>query len=202
MKQYPTIQKEIRRDLSIYAFDKLDGSNIRAEWTKKTGFSKFGSKKVLIDASSEHLGEATTLVQSKYADDLAAIFVKQRWDKVTCFFEFFGPNSFAGQHADEEHDVVLIDINPHKRGFLPPREFLKVFRDIAMARLLHLGNANKTFEESVRNGELEGMTFEGVVCKINHKPQHRTMFKIKSAAWIKRLREFCAGDENKFNRLL
>ena len=33
MKTYPSITKDIRDDIHIYAFDKLDGNNIRAEWT-------------------------------------------------------------------------------------------------------------------------------------------------------------------------
>ena len=44
MKQYPTIPKTIQ-SIDIIAFDKLDGSNIRAEWNPKKGFYKFGSRK-------------------------------------------------------------------------------------------------------------------------------------------------------------
>jgi hypothetical protein len=40
MKEYPSIDREIRFGEPIYAFDKLDGSNIRAEWNKKRKFWK------------------------------------------------------------------------------------------------------------------------------------------------------------------
>ena len=43
MKGYPSIPREVQHSLNVYAFDKLDGSQIRAEWTQKNGFFKFGS---------------------------------------------------------------------------------------------------------------------------------------------------------------
>ena len=46
MKQYPSIPglKELEKlkGRKIYVFDKIDGSNIRAEWNPKKGFYKFG----------------------------------------------------------------------------------------------------------------------------------------------------------------
>ena len=47
MKQYPSISHDIR-SVQAYAFDKLDGSNIRAEWHPKKGFWKFGSRTRLL----------------------------------------------------------------------------------------------------------------------------------------------------------
>lgn len=45
MKQYPTINYWNKGYFgeSCYAFEKLDGSNIRAEWSKKQGWHKFGT---------------------------------------------------------------------------------------------------------------------------------------------------------------
>jgi hypothetical protein len=34
MKSYNSITTKINSEISIYAFDKLDGSNIRSEWIK------------------------------------------------------------------------------------------------------------------------------------------------------------------------
>lgn len=123
MKEYPSIPREIDRDLLVYAFDKLDGSNIRAEWSRKTGFYKFGSRTVLIDEKSS-LGEAIGLIRNKYEKGLSKVFRDQRLERAICFFEFFGPNSFAGFHHPEPHDVVLIDVNPHKKGIDPPVDFI------------------------------------------------------------------------------
>lgn len=46
MKAYPSILSQIRTDVPIIAFDKLDGSNIRAEWSKnKKDFLHLGLEK-------------------------------------------------------------------------------------------------------------------------------------------------------------
>jgi hypothetical protein len=201
MKQYPTIARTIDRGLQIYAFDKIDGSNIRAEWSRKNGFYKFGSRNVLMDVDHE-LGEAVKLIQKGYAFALGEIFRKQRWDRAICFFEFSGPNSFAGQHVDEPHKVVLIDVNPHKKGIEPPRDFIRTFGDLGIPTCLHVGKATVSFEQSVRDGTLSGLGSEGVVCKGVRKGRHLTMFKIKSDAWIAKLKDFCGDDEKKFQRLL
>jgi len=201
MEQYPSVSRNISYDIPIYAFDKLDGSNIRVEWTLKNGFSKYGSRKVLMDETHEFLGDAVGLFETKYSDSLSGIFKDERWQKVTCFFEYHSPNSFAGFHAPETHDVTLLDVNVYKKGFLPPNEFVRTFKDVDIPRLLRRGNVNATFEEEVRSGTLEGMTFEGVVCKAMVKRKF-WLFKIKNRAWIDKLKERCDGDEKLFNQLL
>ena len=69
MKEYPTISTKIV-DQPIYAFDKLDGSNIRAEWTKKQGFYKFGKRHGLVDETNLLLGDAKSLIQETYSEQL------------------------------------------------------------------------------------------------------------------------------------
>lgn len=90
-----------------------------------------------------------------------------------------------------------------KRGVSwSPREFLKIFGDLDTAKLLYIGNPNSIFEESVRDGSLEGMTFEGVVCKGKWKsPGLPLMFKIKNRAWVERLKETCDTEEEFEKRL-
>ncbi len=201
MKSYPSISKDLRNGKAIYAFDKLDGSNIRAEWSSKNGFYKFGTKNQLIDEKTPIFGEAVTLIKNKYARDLEEIFKKERQTNVVAFFEFFGINSFAGNHADEPHDVVLIDISFHKKGILPPADFIKLFKNVEIPKVLYQGTMNKTFENMVKNGELENMTFEGVVCKIQESHPSRLFFKIKNKAWIKKLKTFCKEDAKLFEKL-
>lgn len=114
MKKYLSITHEISRDVDIHAFDKIDGSNIRAEWSRNRGaFYKFGSRKRLIDENDEQLGETVGLIRSKYEGDLDDIFRREGYRKVVCFFEFYGPSSFAGLHRDEGHDIILLDVSPH-----------------------------------------------------------------------------------------
>lgn len=187
---YPTISVEISAQ-PIIAFDKIDGSNIRVEWTRKGGFAKFGARRRLLDVNEEPLGEAIPLFMDSYSEDLERIFRKERYEKVTAFFEFAGANSFAGKHEDEEHIVTLFDVQVFKKGMMLPREFVKTFGDtVRIPTILYEGNANVPFVESVRDGSLEGMTFEGVVCKGALDKRNRPVrFKVKNQAWLDRLKE-------------
>lgn len=203
MKEYPSIQHDVV-DQPIYAFDKLDGSNIRAEWGRKQGFYKFGRRHGLLDDSNPMLKEAEGLILNGYAEELSRIFVGQRWQKAVCFFEFFGPRSFAGNHEQEAHEVVLLDVVYEKRGFMEPNPFLKMFSSrVKTASLLYHGNPNQPFLDSVRNGQLEGMTYEGVVCKGKLiSPGRPLMFKVKNRAWVEEVKTKFAGQPEVLARLL
>jgi hypothetical protein len=199
---YPTIGT-IAIDTPILAFDKLDGSNIRAEWTRKNGFNKFGTRKRLLDASEPVLGEAIPLFMETYDDELNRIFRKERMEKATVFFEFVGENSFAGYHEKEEHTVNLFDIHRYKQGFLTAREFLKLTNNrVPIIPVLYEGKANDAFIRSVKDSTLPGMTFEGVICKGGLDNRRRPIsFKIKSQAWLDRLKDKCGTDEKLFQQL-
>ena len=203
MKEYPSVSKEIRNGVSIYAFDKIDGSNIRAEWgRKKKAFWKFGTRTQMIDETDPTFGEAVKIVKEKYEKDLHDIFMQNRYEKAMAFFEFHGNGSFAGRHLKEAHDVTLIDVRVHKKGILLPQDYLKLFGNLDMAKLLYTGNANSEFEELVRNRQLEGMTFEGVICKGPYQfPGQPLMFKIKSKEWLDKLKHYCDGCEIMYNKL-
>jgi len=110
MKSYPSIPKDIQH-VQMYAFDKLDGSLVRAEWNRKKNFHKFGSKSQLIAGDQPFLPEAPELIRAKYEKDLADLFKKERYEEATVFFEFFGANSFAGTHQVEQHTVTMLDVN-------------------------------------------------------------------------------------------
>lgn len=201
MKTYPSITKKTDENIDIYAFDKIDGSNIRAEWTNKLGFHRFGSRHQLLDETHEFLHEAPGLVVGKYERDLTDIFKKLGYQKVICFFEFVGENSFAGFHKPEKHDVVLFDVNPYKKGILAPNEFVKHYGHLDIPKIVHQGRVGKSFHDNVRNSLVEGVTFEGVVCKGKRKNQTH-MFKIKTDAWLNKLRNFCKEDDALFERLV
>lgn len=202
MEIYPTIGTYLNNDY-ILAFDKLDGSNIRAEWTRKNGFNKFGTRRRLLDPAEPILGEAIALFQEKYADSLNHIFRKQQMTKATAFFEFHGPNSFAGQHADEKHTVTLFDIHNYKQGLLTGSEFLKLVGNrVDTVPVIWEGKVNSQFVKKVTDSTLEGMTFEGVVCKGQLDNRKRpNNFKIKSDAWLYRLKAKCGDDEDLFKQL-
>jgi hypothetical protein len=212
VKQYPEIARGFRSDgrgyrpdVPIYAFDKLDGSNVRAEASRKTGFYKFGRRHGLLDDSNPLLKrEVEPLIRAKYEDDLMKIVTAQRWERAIFYFEFWGPNSFAGNHADEPHTVTLFDVDVFKRGLLEPREFLRLFEHLDTPPVLYTGKCNQPFVESVVNSTLEGMSLEGVVCKgaNDKKTKQPVMFKVKSRAWLDKLKAFCGDDEALYQKLL
>ena len=202
MKAYPSISPEIVHQ-PVYAFDKLDGSNIRAEWSRKRGFYKFGKRNHLLDDTNPVLREAEELILKDFAEPMAQVAREERWDSLVAFFEFFGPQSFAGNHENEPHQVALIDVATNKRGILEPRDYLKLFEDLKIAPLLYHGNPNSDFVSAVQGGTLEGMSFEGVVCKGKWvSPGRPLMFKVKNLAWIQKVKTKYAGNEGLIAQLL
>ncbi len=202
MKRYPSISRVISTFTQIRAFDKIDGSNIRAEWSRKRGFYKFGARNRLLGEDEPIIGEAIKLIQDKYDESLSRIFRHERIQRVVAFFEFAGEHSAFGQHDENEsHDVVLIDAAFIHEGIMDPKKFLRTFKKVHTAPMLYHGKANTEFINLVRHRNLDGMTFEGVVCKakLNRK---MVMFKIKSLDWIAKLQEYCAGDLKLFEELL
>lgn len=192
-------------DIPIIAFDKLDGSNIRAEWSPKAGLHRFGTRRQLIDPEkSGILAKAPELILNKYGNDLHGILSANGYASAVCFFEFHGPGSFAGQHVENDHhDVTLFDVAPFTKGILPPEEFLERFGHLDVPKVLHRGEVTDEFIVSVRESKLAGMTFEGVVCKSanSKRTKQPIMFKLKSYVWLDRLREKCAGNETLFRSL-
>lgn len=204
MKHYPSITKDVRQDIYIYAFDKLDGSNIRAEWNIKKGFYKFGSKNDLIDEKTMPFGRAIPILKEKYEEDLTLVFKEQKWRDALCFFEFHGAESFAGTHNfKEKMDITLIDVNPYKRGIMMPTEFIKFFGHLDIPKVCYEGHVTTELFDKVKQSTLKGMTYEGVVCKgINDKATKMPiMFKIKSKAWLEKLKDYCKDDQKLFERL-
>jgi len=206
MKQYPSFDGKIV-DIPIVAFDKLDGQNVRCEWDRKHGLHKFGSRKVLLGEDHATMGRAISLAQNKYGDSLPRIFRDERMEFVTCYFEFHGEKSFAGMHDPEDPTltVTLIDVDIYKSGLPLARDFLKMFDGkVEIPKVLYSGNPTVPFLDSVRNGTLEGMTFEGVVCK--GAPLKRgyqpTMFKVKNHAWVEKVKARYGNDPKALGDLL
>lgn len=202
MQQYPSIDKQIIKDQEYYIFDKLDGSNIRVEFSLKKGFDKFGTRKKLMSDDSGILNQSKELIL-EYEDITHNIFKKNKWQSGTLFFEFFGPQSFAGFHEEnDDFKVALIDAHITKIGYLPPRDYLKAFEDkIAMSQLIKIAKLNKTLLDEIHNGHLEGMTFEGVIAKAFFKNKH-IRCKVKNKAWIDKLKNKYGDESDLFNKLL
>ena len=141
MKSYPKIEYHNKGIFGqeVVAFDKLDGSNLRFEWSHKRGWYKFGTRLVMIDRSNEQFGQGIDIFLNKYGDELDKVF-RTKYKKVESFVvfgEFLGENSFAGQHLEsDEKDVTLFDVNQYKRGFINPTEFLKNFGHLDRPKII------------------------------------------------------------------
>jgi hypothetical protein len=206
MKTYPSILKTWFSGVNYFVFDKLDGSNVRAEWSKQKGFYKYGSRRQLIDESHLTLGQAPPLIREKYEDDLGRIFKKKRIERAVVFFEFHGPLSFAGNHAPgDDLTVTLFDVDVYRKGLTPPKEFLATYGHLDIPTLLYEGRFNNDLKNQVQVCELDGITFEGVVGK-GFKPGKKsnvpTMFKVKTHQWLDKLKDFCDGDSALYRRLV
>src|SRR6478609_6622637 len=199
VKSYPSLPYATECHLPIIAFDKLDGSNVRAEWAKKKGWHKFGTRHRLVDAT------VPILIESKYGDMLGKALRDAGYERAMCFFEFWGPSSFAGMHdATEWKDVTLFDVAPFTKGILEPELFLRQFGHLDVAKVLYRGELTPEFINSVRTSTLPGMTFEGVVCKAanDKKTKAPIMFKQKSKAWLDKLGAYCGDNKDLFNALI
>lgn len=196
MKQYQQIDYFGEHwGLPIYAFDKLDGSNLRFMWNKKRGFYKYGSRNVLIDENSEPLGVGIRIFKEKYEESLSKIFTSKKYkdiDSFVCFGEFVGKKSAFGKHdfENDDFDVILFDIDRYKKGFITPKEFIDDFGHVGIPKLVYNGNLNKDFVNRVKNNEFE--LSEGVICKgkIQTKKGIEQLYycKIKTDDWFNRLR--------------
>ncbi len=203
MKYYPTITKDMVPDVHIYAFDKLDGSNIRAEWNSKKGFYKFGTRNQLMDENSKPFGAAIPLIKEKFEKDISDVCQKLGWRDALFFFEYYGLSSFAGFHNFEEAmTATLFDVNPYKKGLLEPVKFIEYFGHLNIPKILYQGEITVELVDQIKQSTLPNMTFEGCVCKGSYiSPGVPLMFKIKSNAWLNKLRIYCKDNESLFEKL-
>lgn len=195
MKQYPKIDHYNKGPFgqNCYAFYKLDGSNFRAEWSRKRGWYKYGTRNVMIDRNTPLFGESIDIFLNKYGQSLDDIF-RQEYKKVHSFVifgEFLGPNSFAGKHIDEDpKDIILFDVSQYKRGFLPPDEFVNVFGHLDIPKIVYKGVYDQELINNVRNNKFS--LEEGVICKgvIKTKKDGIVVWsnKIKTNDWIRKVR--------------
>ena len=189
MKTYPKIETQSEEFIgrSCFAFQKLDGTNLRCEWNRKRGWYKFGTRNNMIDEKNPQFGEAITIFLDKYGDDLTKIFKESysNVESIVVFSEYCGENSFAGLHFDEPKDVILFDVNLYKRGFITPKEFIQNFGDLHIPKLIYKGEYNSDLIQKVRNNDFD--LKEGVICKGVHRDEV-WMTKIKTKEWLERVK--------------
>lgn len=196
MKKYPHIVywNQCKYGSTVWGFDKLDGSNIRAEWSRKRGFYKFGTRKLMIDESHPQFGESVTLFLNKYNEGLSKIFRdKKKYREIrnfVVFSEYFGENSFAGYHVPEDKkDIILFDVNMFQKGWVKPKDFIDDFNHLGIPRLIYHGNFNKKLIRDVKEGEYD--VKEGILVKGLRKTKGGELVwltKIKTKWWLNKLK--------------
>lgn len=182
--------------IQTIGFEKIDGSNLRAEYSQKRGFYKFGTKNQMIDENDQEFGKGVKIFCEKYASDLTKVFKSKEYRNVlsfVCYFEFVGKNSKFGQHETaDEFDVVLFDIDQYKKGFVKPKRFIKDFGYLHIPKIVYQGNLNKQLFEWVKTNSLPGYEnklWEGVVCKSEIDKENIYYCKIKTQTWLDELKE-------------
>lgn len=206
MKSYPKMFGTYNDDTPwgehCIAFDKLDGSNLRFEFSQKRGWYKFGTRTRTFDRTDAVFGQSIDLFLNKYSEPLTKIMVDKfnKVESAIAYAEFLGPVSFAGLHdsaylkqigylteevSNDPKDLVLFDFNPFKKGFLSPVEFVELFANLHIPKIIYEGRLTKDFVESVRAGQQP--VFEGVVVKGGER--HKLwMRKIKTNKYLEELR--------------
>jgi hypothetical protein len=183
------------------AFEKLDGTNLHWDWDRTFGWHRFGTRRDQYEltpagveafaARHAHLADAPAVFERTLAGPLADVLRGRPeyagFDAVRAFTEFVGPNSFAGLHrAGEPKRTVLIDVWPEGYGFVGPAAFVEHFGHLPTPRVVYRGPFTGRFADDVRAGRY-GVA-EGVVCKGGTGGPEVWMAKVKTDAYMRRLK--------------
>lgn len=204
MKEYPSIEGPLGDfGKPCIGFYKYDGSNLRFEWTPKNGWCKYGTRTRLFDKTDPVFGPAIDLFLTTHGEGIEKVIRDTKEfrnnERVTAYCEYFGPKSFAGIHdlemPNDPKELVLFDINLHKKGILGPRDFINHFGHLKTAQVVYEGNFNQTFIDAVRNRTLP--VWEGVIAK-GGSGHGIWMRKIKSNDYLAKLKTVFAGEWEKY----
>jgi hypothetical protein len=125
------------------------------------------------------------LFQERLAESLERIARDNRWQSLIVFYEFWGQRSLAGIHqSDDPKFLTLFDAVADKKGFIAPTDFRHIFEGkVETARYLGTENWTRGYIQRVREGKVEGITFEGVVAKAGAR-HWLVRAKAKTQKWI------------------
>ena len=184
------------------AFDKLDGTNLHWCWERDFGWHAFGTRRdefnLTADGTAQFavahpgLEEAAPAFLATVADPLDAILRDHAryaaFTTVKAFTEFVGPGSFAGAHKlNDPKQTFLFDVWADGYGFISPHQFVADFGHLPTPRVVYTGKLTGTFLEAVRVGKY-GVA-EGVVCKGGTGGEDVWMVKVKTYAYLERLKQ-------------
>lgn len=194
MKDYPSIPhskgQSFREIANAHIQDKLDGSSMRSQWSRKRGWYKHGKRSGLIDDSNPHLVVVPELFEKTLAEPLTKLAVDNKWEDLIVFYEFWGNRSLAGLHFENDPKFLTVfDAAIDKKGITGPARFRKLFADnVPTPRLLDICHWTRGYMDLVREGKISGITFEGVVAKAG-EGHDIVRAKAKTQAWINRVME-------------
>jgi hypothetical protein len=176
------------------AFNKIDGSSMVFEWSIKQGFYKFGTRNIMIDRNDRNFGEGIDIFINKYGDDLIRVFRDKypRMVNISVFGEYFGENSFAGQHeTSDKKDICIFDVSLYKRGIISPYEFVQNFGHLEIPKVIYEGKYDMDFINNIRSdvyGLGEGVVAKGVT-KTRKGGDQLWSTKVKTDQWLKTVRQ-------------
>jgi hypothetical protein len=193
MKDYPSIPsargQQFREIQNALVFDKKDGSSMRSEWNRKRGWYKHGRRTGLLDDSNASLAQVPILFDQRLAEPLARIAHDAHWQSLVVFYEFWGMESVAGLHVDDDPKFLTVFDCAPENDMLGPVEFRKAFEDkVPTADCLGTMHWTRGLVDQVRRGELAGVTLEGVVGKaLDRRSGEIVRAKAKTQAWVDRV---------------
>lgn len=206
MYEYPSIRNTRKIPcVEGIAFDKIDGSNFRAKWSHKSGFTLFGTRTQLVDGTTPYWNDVVTLFQKTIAEPLHQTLSDNFRDEkqAIVFSEFYGDNSFAGRHEEEPHRLITFDIYLDKsKKFLLPQDFIAIGNEagVEIPRIVYRGKNDATLVARVRADEFktpEGIIFKGSK-RVGNFSGGVLQCKIKTWAYIDKLKAMFKEDWEKF----
>lgn len=178
------------------AFEKYDGTNIHFVWQQNYGWVDFGTRrdrfsltnKGVIEFEKAHT-ELTGIDNLWDQDSSLKMFLWGNpkyniYKEIIIITEYYGPNSFAGQHyLSDKKQLTILDVITDEQIIIP-QQFSDDFKDFDIAKVIYKGKYSGQFSEDIRNGKYP--VNEGVVCKgvVDNKVY---MCKIKTNAYMNKL---------------
>jgi hypothetical protein len=190
LKQYPSIptfeEVGIPINNDCIAFEKIDGSNMRAEWSNKK-WCKFGTRTRLVDQSDCIFGKFQGIFIDTLSDEISKFLIDNKIQKAIAFSEFYGEHSFAGRHnIEDDMKLAFFDLWIEKKGFVPPREFIKSFSILNIPKVVYEGKLDLNFVNDVKIGVFD--VNEGVVAKGGKNLKTYFAIKIKTNAYLEKIK--------------
>lgn len=207
MYEYPSIRNTRKIPcVEGIAFDKIDGSNFRAKWSHKSGFTLFGTRTQLVDESTPYWNNVVKLFKETIAEPLHQSLSEnfKREKQAIVFSEFYGENSFAGRHKEERHKLITFDILLEKsKKFLLPQDFISFTEEagIEIPRVVYHGKNDYAFVQQVRKDDFntpEGIIFKGKT-RVGNFSGGVLMCKIKTYSYMDKLKEIFKDDWEKYS---